>query len=608
MKPYYRKYLFSYAVIALLVSLLVVLSDFSIIPGKGTWNELELRSIDFRFLFKKHPGNDTARKIAVIVIDEKSYKKINQPLIFYHTHISEVIDYLVGKGVKTIGLDIELPSISLEGKVEGGYESVYMRSFLEARKKGVDIVIGFSSWENAPLQGYLLAAGEANLAAFHLTEDSDDHIRRQQLYFDDGGKRYYSMPYLLARHFTDGQAAAPGKTILIDYSLLQNIPVYSFDDVYESGKKPGNDHGNAFKNKIVIIGSSLSFEDKHSTPLSFLSGRMTDGATIQAGTLATLLSGSIFREPGVISGAFYIIVIAALTVFLCYRRRPFPAALLCLAEAGVLIAASIFAFNHLYVIRFVPLLSAVILSFAATTIFHYYTEERKRAKIRKRFACYVPDNIIDQIVDADMEKLTEGEQRKLALLFSDIRGFTSFSESNKDDPQKVVHFLNRYHAEMTEIIVRCGGTVSQLTGDGIFAFFGAPLKLDDPVFAAVSAALQMKDRIASLRQEWLRYGMEDLRVGFGIHFGDVTVGNIGSAKKMDYTAIGDNTNVASRLEGQTKEFHETILISDAAYECVRERIVARSLGPARIKGHSEVNVFAVDGLRDIGAGKGGDEA
>ncbi len=220
----------------------------------------------------------------------------------------------------------------------------------------------------------------------------------------------------------------------------------------------------------------------------------------------------------------------------------------------------------------------------------------------------MPDNIIDQIVDADMEKLTEGEQRKLALLFSDIRGFTSFSESNKAAPQKVVNFLNRYHAEMTEIIVRCGGTVSQLTGDGIFAFFGAPLKLDDPVFAAVSAALQMKDRIASLRQEWLRYGMEDLRVGFGIHFGDVTVGNIGSAKKMDYTAIGDNTNVASRLEGQTKEFHETILISDAAYECVRERIVARSLGPARIKGHSEVNVFAVDGVRDTGAGKVSDEA
>jgi len=149
-----------------------------------------------------------------------------------------------------------------------------MRSFLEARKKGVDIVIGFSSRENAPLQGYLMAAGEANLAAFHLTEDSDDHIRRQQLYFDDGGKRYYSMPYLLARNFTDRQAAAPGKTILIDYSLLQNIPVHSFDDVYESSRKPGNDHGNAFENKIVIIGSSLSFEDKHSTPLSFLSGRI----------------------------------------------------------------------------------------------------------------------------------------------------------------------------------------------------------------------------------------------------------------------------------------------------------------------------------------------
>jgi len=286
-----------------------------------------------------------------------------------------------------------------------------------------------------------------------------------------------------------------------------------------------------------------------------------------------------------------------MTIMLCYRRRPVPAAFLCLAETGAVFMTSVFAFNHFYIVRLIPLLSAIVFSFIATAVFHYYSEERKRIRIRRRFACYVPDNIIDQIVDAKLEELTtEGEQRKLALLFVDIRGFTPYSECHKDDPQKVVHFLNRYHTEMTEIIFSRNGTVSQLTGDGIFAFFGAPQRNDDPVFAAVRSALQMKDRIASLKREWLDYGMEDLRVGIGIHFGDAIVGNIGSAKKMDYTAVGDNTNIASRLEGLTKEWHETILISDAALECVRERVVVRSLGSARIKGHSKVDIFAVDGL------------
>lgn len=601
MKPIqiHRNTLFAYAVIAFLVSLLVILTDYRIIPGKGTWNRLELQSIDVRFLFKKQPGKDPIKEIAIITIDEKSYKTIDQPFIFYHTYISEVIDYLVEGGVKTIGLDIELPTISLEERIEGGYESVYMRSFLEARKKGVNIVIGFSSQENTPLQGYLLAAGEGNLATFSLTEDADDDIRRQQLYLDDGGQRYHSISYLLARTFTNRQLKAPSETILIDYSLSQDIPVYSFHDIYELSRKKNNHQKNVFENKVVLIGSSLSFEDKHSTPLSFFNNKMTDGVVIQATTLATLLSGNIFREPGVISGAFFIIFITLTTILFCFKRRPVPAALLCLLEIFVLFVISVFAFNYLYVIRIMPLISAIIFSFAATTIFHYYAEERKRIKIRKRFACYVPDNIIDQLVDADIAKLTEGEQKKLALLFSDIRGFTTFSESNKDDPQKIVRFLNQYHTEMTEIIINCNGTVAQLTGDGIFAFFGAPQKHDDPVFAAIRAALQMKDRISYLKEEWLRYGMEDLRVGFGIHFGDVIVGNIGSSKKMDYVAIGDNTNIASRIEGLTKEFHETILISDAAYECVRERVIARSLGSAAIKGHSEVKIFAVDDLKDM---------
>jgi adenylate cyclase len=598
-KYFSRKHLAPYAFIAAVVSLLVIIMDSRTIPGKGTWNQLELRSIDARFLFKKNPAKDQIKnKIAIIAIDEKSYRKINEPIIFYHTYISDVINYLAEGGVKTIGLDIELPTISLEDRIEGGYDSIYMRSLLNARRKGVNVIIGYSSPDNEPLQGYMVAAGEANLATFYLTEDADDYIRRQHLYFDDRERKHDSLSYLLAKDFTNQNLHASQQTVLIDYSLAQGVPVYSFYDVHQLSKNNNAVEENPFKGKAVLIGSSLSYEDKHSTPLSFFTHTMTDGVLIQATTLATLLTGSIFTEPGTISGSLFIIGITIITTLLCYRRRPVPAALLCLLEICLLFTISIIAFNNLYVIRVVPLSSALVFSFAGTTVFHYYVEERKKTRIRARFACYVPDQMVEQMIDQDIDKLTEGEQRKLALLFSDIRGFTSFSEANKDNPKKVVNFLNHYHTEMTEIIVGCQGTVAQLTGDGIFAFFGAPHKHNEPVLAAIRAALLMRDRIVSLKEEWSRYGIENLCAGFGIHFGDVIVGNIGSSKKMDYVAIGDNTNVASRLEGLTKTFGETIIISSTVYEQVRERIVARQLGPASIKGHSEVIVYAVDRLTD----------
>jgi len=207
-------------------------SDHTIIPGNGTWNVLELKTLDMRFLFRGKPRNNTAGDIALIVIDEKSYKSLNQPLIFYHEHLSGVIDYLVRSGAKVIALDIELPSISLENRVKGGYESIYARSFLNARKNGVAIVIGFSSRENAPLPAYLAAAGKDSLAAFSLTEDSDDFIRRQHLYFLDQGRRYDSFPYLIARKFTNGAPLTSERTVLIDLTPAPDIPVYYLSYVY----------------------------------------------------------------------------------------------------------------------------------------------------------------------------------------------------------------------------------------------------------------------------------------------------------------------------------------------------------------------------------------
>jgi len=363
-----------------------------------------------------------------------------------------------------------------------------------------------------------------------------------------------------------------------------------------------SDQKNPFRDKAVIIGTRLSFEDEHSTPLDCFrqgsSGSRTGGVVLQAATLNTLLSGSIFHEPDYLSGSILILFVAVLTVLLCRNRRPLPAAALCAGEVCILAVVSLYAFDHLYSIRVIPLLSAIILAYSATTVFHYYSEERKKIKIRQRFASYVPENIIEHLVDVTIEQLTEGKKRYLALLFCDMRGFTPYAEKNRDDPRKVVDFLNTYHKEMTEIVLANNGTVSQLIGDGLFAFFGAPLEVEDPAFDAVKSALQMQERITCLASKWREYGVADMRIGIGVHYGETIVGNIGSVKKMVYGAVGDNTNIASRMEELTKEYGEGILISHAVYEQVRGRAIVRPLGAARIRGHSEVTVYAVDGIKN----------
>ena len=595
-----KKFFFLYLWIAILVSILVACTDHEVIPKNGTWNVLELRMLDFMFHFKPQPKENAAKDVCLITIDEESYKFINQPLIFYHTYISSVIGYLVKAKAKVIGLDIQLPSISLEGRVSGGYDSVYAQAFLDARKKGVDVVMGFSPGQNVPLRTYLLAAGRDNLSMLSLTQDKDDFIRRQQLWFEDSKTKYDSFPYLLAKKFTGKNLSPPGRTILIDYSLAGDIQTYPFYEIYRLSQED-KVREDFFKGKAVIIGTLFAYEDRHATPLYHYpsdKGKRTPGIIIQAASLATVLSGRFFHEPGPVTGSFYIFLASLLAVFLCFNRRPLPAAVLCIIEAVAILLIAIVAFNQYYLMRIIPLYSSVLVSFGATTVFHYYTEERNKIKIRNRFASYVPENIIEKIVNTDIGRLTEGEQKELVLFFSDIRGFTTYSEKNKGEPKKVENFLNQYHKEMTDIILANNGTVAQLTGDGIFAFFGAPVEISEPVFAAVRSAVQMRERIAELKPKWLEFGMDDLRIGVGIHVGDSIVGNIGSVKKMAYVAIGDNTNIASRIEGLTKEFNETVLISEAAYNQVRDKVIARSLGQAKIKGHSEITIFALDGLLD----------
>ena len=217
--------------------------------------------------------------------------------------------------------------------------------------------------------------------------------------------------------------------------------------------------------------------------------------------------------------------------------------------------------------------------------------------IRKAFSRFVPEQIIDELVEGAEreEKVGVGEKRDVAILFSDIRSFTNISERNQ--PETIVAFLNRYFTIMCTIIKKHGGTIDKFIGDAIMALFGAPVSYEDNARRAVAAAYEMREALASVPLEDLVLpdGMK-FDIGIGIHYGDVIVGSIGSSDKTDYSVIGDNVNLASRLEGLTKTYGSKILVSQAVKDDIKtDEFVYRLLDDVKVKGKKKaVPIYSID--------------
>jgi adenylate cyclase len=206
---------------------------------------------------------------------------------------------------------------------------------------------------------------------------------------------------------------------------------------------------------------------------------------------------------------------------------------------------------------------------------------RNEQKTRTVFQKYVPKEVIDLYI-RNPESMLVGKNEVLAVLFSDIRGFTTISERMM--PEEIVESLNAYFAAMVDIIVASGGTVDKYMGDCIMALYGAPARHDDDALRAVRAALEMLDSLPRFNAEQKKKRRPSFKVGIGITYGMVTVGNIGSDKKMDYTVIGDMVNLAARLEGLTKTYHEPLLFSDYVRHKVEAVVPCRRVDKVAVKG------------------------
>jgi adenylate cyclase len=217
---------------------------------------------------------------------------------------------------------------------------------------------------------------------------------------------------------------------------------------------------------------------------------------------------------------------------------------------------------------------------------------RERLKLRRAFSGYVSPDVMDDILSGEIAAELGGVNRFVCALFSDIRGYTTRSEGMS--PQEIVAFLNSYFEQVVNVIHARGGTVVTFMGDGIMAVFGAPKALDNPCAQAFDAARGLLDYVQDFNAKGRAAGVAPIEIGVGLHAGDAVVGHVGSSSRHDYTAIGDVINVASRLEGVTKEVGYRLVYSGVVAQALAADAAHTHLGFQQIKGHTPVEAYGFD--------------
>jgi adenylate cyclase len=268
---------------------------------------------------------------------------------------------------------------------------------------------------------------------------------------------------------------------------------------------------------------------------------------------------------------------------------------------GIFYYALFFLFSFLALVKWgiwvdmVGPTGILIFGFTAITSFRFFTEQKEKFWIKHAFSHYLSGEVINELM-ADPSKLKLGGERKnLTVIFSDVRGFTKFSESHQ--PEEVVAMLNEILTSQVEVVFKYNGTLDKFVGDELMAFFGAPgeTHINDHAIIAVRVAVEIQAKLKMLQEKWVQENKEPLKIGIGINTGDAVVGNMGSSDRMDYTIIGDNVNLAARLCAAAGG--DEILISEATYEQVKEQIKAERLEPIMVKGKSQpISIYKVTGL------------
>ena len=521
-----------------------------------------------------YPSNTLSDIIIIEIDDESIYKLGEWPLS--RDHYARVIKNL--NQSKVIGIDIifDLPR---EGDDEFADALKTSNVVLAVEYKNFIFKNGELYAENLLKPNAALGLlGEDYEAGFINLYTDDDKVTRSITPKISSSEEYQPFSAVIVREFTGIKPNLGNSRMLINfYSEPRGYEYISFYDAYNNSKNLPD-----FEGKIVIIGYSASgVDDTFMVPIS---DNAMAGVEIHANLVQSILLKDFIYYQDDVTAIGVIFLFALLVGILLFRFRILIATLILSAVFIAYFLISIFLiFDNLGIIMNIlyPLFTLVLVYLILVAIY-YRTEEKNRKWITSVFGKYVSPIVIEELVKNPDKLNLGGEKRDITIFFSDIRGFTPIAE--KLSPEELVQLLNEYLDEMSSIIIKNNGLVDKYMGDAIMAFWGAPI--DQPTHAelACSSSLEMIDKLKELQKKWKKEGIPSFDIGIGLNSGEAIVGNMGSSKRFDYTAMGDNVNLASRLEGLNKNYGTNIIISENTYKIVKDNFKTRKLGTVKVKG------------------------
>ena len=529
----------------------------------GSFEPQELNTVDTRFELRGR--EDPPPDVAVIGIDDETFNQLDLRWPFPRSVHGRLIDRLRGDGVKTIVYDIQFTEPTTPKQ-----DNALIEAVARATRAGTGAVL--ATEEVGPGGSTKVFGGDEVLHAIGArpgnsvaVPDSDGTLRHFPYERQDlkglavvGAEEFLGRPVGREGFSLEkggwNDFAGPPKT----------IPTYSFSKVLRGEVAPSDLAG-----KVVVVGATApSLHDVWPTSApSGDEGNLMPGAEVQANAIATVLESLPLRSSPTWLDVLAILLLAAIATVAGVYLRPLLAFAVAIGAGAIYLVVAQLAFDADLVIVVVYPLVALVAAAVGILVLQYLREAFERQRVRFTFSRFVPEEVVDEVLEKGDEQLhLGGVRRECTVLFCDLRGFTSFAEDR--EPTEVVETLNRYLSEMTDAIMDHGGTLVSYMGDGIMAVFGAPIEQADHADRAIAAAREMLDVRLPAFCEWMREsGRGDgFAMGIGLNSGEVMSGQVGSERRMEYTTIGDTTNTASRLEGMTKGSGYPIFIADSTRE------------------------------------------
>ncbi|HEX6691820.1 MAG TPA: adenylate/guanylate cyclase domain-containing protein [Burkholderiales bacterium] len=565
---------------------------------------------------------------AFITMDDETLVALkDDPLAFWAPYFGQAMDVLTQAGVKAVGLDF-IYQVSAEGwlkklnlpdsEISRNYDSPLRAALASGNKILITHLVeidGKNRLLTPPADQFvLLPGGIHDLGIANLHPDDDKHVRRFLAIMDPDPEAAgvgFAMQLALR---AAGKDPAQERWEIAGETLTRGDGWKAIGYTGPSGTIPtvsmnlllkpdalADPRVQALKNKVVIIAANnAGTSDRHFTPYSRgLKSEQMAGGEIHANIVETILSGRYLRSLAPGQELAYVGLVMAFAAWLLLRFSVGGGAALMPLLLLLVVPPAYFAFQDDRVLPVAELQAGLVAAFLLTFGLRLTGEERERARMRQIFGRYVADDVVNVLLAEDRKPDLSGEVKHVTVLFSDIRGFTTFSE--KLNAHEVVEMLNAYFTRVCEPILAQGGTVDKYIGDAVMAVFGSPVAYSDHARRALKAALGMQQAAEGFK-DWMRQrfpdrGLAEFAIGVGLNTGDAVIGDIGTARRREFTAIGDTVNSASRLEGITKEMHCVVCAAEETVKAAGEGVRTGKVEVRQVKGRSEpIRIYEILGI------------